>query len=90
MSEYVSKEVCTEKHKSADDKMETAERRLNDHAGRIKTIEQALVLLTKMAEDTKKKDFFDKVLIFCVLVMVIVVGAIVLGPEITGKMLGGI
>lgn len=90
MSEFVNKEFCNERHKSIDDKDRVAENRLNDHAGRIKSVEQAVIVLTEMVKAQAKRNIFDKVLIVSVFVMCLVVAGIVLGPEITGKMIGGI
>ncbi|MCR4436147.1 MAG: hypothetical protein QHH06_10240 [Clostridiales bacterium] len=88
-NEVTLKAVCEEKHKAIDEKFERDERRLNDHSDRIGTVEDAVIKLTAMVEEIKKKDFFDKLLILCVFIMVIVVAAMVLGPEITGKIVGG-
>jgi len=89
-NEVTLRAVCEEKHKAIDEKLDRDERRLNDHSSRIGTVEDAIIKLTAMVEDIKKKDVFDKILIVCVLIMVLVVAAMVLGPEITGKIMGGV
>lgn len=89
MTEFVSKDVCTEKHKATDEKDRITENRLNDHSGRIKSVEQAVLILTEMVKSQQKKDVFDKILIISVFIMCIIIASIVLGPDITGKILGG-
>ena len=89
-NESALKVVCDERHKTIDEKFGRDDKRLNDHSMRIGTVEDAIIKLTAMVEDIKKKDVFDKILIVCVLIMVLVVAAMVLGPEISGKILGGV
>ncbi|MCX8131022.1 MAG: hypothetical protein N3I35_13105 [Clostridia bacterium] len=87
--ENVLEKVCDEKHKSINDRDKVVDTRLNSHSGRLDSVEDAVVKLTAMVEEIRKKYFFDKILILCVFIMVIVVASIELGPELTGKMIGG-
>lgn len=91
MSEnVVSKDLCKEKHDATKEKFDTQDRRLNDHSTRISTVEDAVIRLTLLVEQSKNRDIFDKILTICVLIMCIVLLGVVFGPEIAGKMLGGI
>lgn len=91
MSEnVVSKEVCNEKHNTIKDKFDVQDKRLNDHSNRLNTVEDAVIRLTLLYEQAKKRDVFDKILTVSVFVMCLVLLGIVLGPEITGKMINGI
>lgn len=86
----VSKDVCDEKHEALKEKMSIQDKCLNEHSTRIGTVEDAVLKLTILVEQSKKRDIFDKILTLCVFVMCMILAAVVLGPEITGKMIGGI
>ncbi len=85
----VLEKVCAEKHKSVDDKLKAAEARLDDHSDRIGCVEDAVIRLTNIVESIAKKDVFDKILTLSVFIISLVLAAMILGPEITGKILGG-
>lgn len=85
----VLEKVCEEKHKSIEQHLGVIDIRLNDHSSKIGTVEDAVIRLTAMQESMRKERFFDKVLIIAVFIISIVIAAMVLGPEITGKILGG-
>lgn len=88
--DVVNEKFCEERHRSLKEKEDVQDKRLNDHSTRISTVEDAVVRLTFLVEQSKKRDIFDKILTICVFVMCMVLLGIVLGPEITGKMLGGL
>jgi len=90
LEDNVLKEVCREKHKAIDEKHGVFDKRLNDHSSRIGSVEDAIIKLTSMVESIGKRDIFDKVLIVSIFATVIVLAAIVLGPEITGKIVGSL
>lgn len=85
----VLEKVCTERHRSVDEKIRSAEDRLNSHSNRIDSVEDAVIRLTNLVESMAKKDVFDKILTLSVLIISLVLAAMILGPEITGKILGG-
>lgn len=60
MPVYISKDLCIEKHKAIDEKHRITEDRLNDHSGRIKSVEQAIIVLTEMVKSQSKKIFLIK------------------------------
>jgi hypothetical protein len=86
----VMKEVCEEKHSSIDYKINIVSTDVSNNIERIRKVEDAIIMLTNMAETTAKRDIFDKILIFAVLITSVVLGAIILGPELMGKFIGGI
>lgn len=85
----VMKEVCEEKHSSVDYKIKTMSTDIGNNSERIRVVEDAIIMLTNMAELTAKRDFFDKILILSVFIISIVLIALILGPELTGKFIGG-
>lgn len=87
--QVVYEKVCDEKHKAIKERLDTDNNRLNEHSKRMDTIEEAVIKLTMLVEDAKKKSVFDKILIVSLFIMVVVIAAMVLGPTITGKILGG-
>lgn len=86
----VNKDFCEERHRAVKDRDDVQDNRLNDHSKRIGTVEDAVVRLTFLVEQAKKRDIFDKILTICVFVTCLILAAIVLGPEVTRKMIGGI
>lgn len=48
-------ELCNEKHKQIDQRLETNEKRLNDHSNRLDRLEQS-----KAESDVIQKNIFDK------------------------------
>jgi hypothetical protein len=82
MSDMVLKDICEERHASIKETVD-------DHATRLRTVEDAVLKLTIMVEGLNKKSIFDKVLIISVFCMSLALLAIVLGPEIAGKFIGG-
>ncbi len=89
-NQSVLEKVCSERHKAVDDKLKTAEERLGSQSRRIDAVEDAVIRLTNVVESMAKKDFFDKILILTVFIIALVLCAMILGPEITGKMAGAI
>lgn len=88
--ENVLEKVCTERHRAIDDKLRIVENRLNSHSERMNAVEDAAIKLTNMVESIAKKDFFDKILILAVFIIALVLAGMILGPDIAGKMVGGI
>lgn len=86
----VLEKVCIEKHRSVDDKLKSANDRLNSHSARIDSVEDAVIRLTNLVESMAKKDIFDKILTLSVFIISLVLAAMILGPQITGKILGGL
>jgi predicted RNA-binding protein with EMAP domain len=87
--ENVSKDSCEKEHKRVDENMDRTEKRLNSHSGEIHDIKEAVLKLTIMVEAIGKKSVFDKILIISVFMMGVVLVAVVLGPELAGKFVGG-
>jgi len=91
MSEnVVNTGVCNERHKSIDEKLSVHERRLNAHSERISTMEDAVLKLTLLVEQARKRDIYDKILTICIFIMCLVLLGIVLGPEIMGKIISNV
>ncbi len=87
--ENVLKEVCEEKHSSVEYKVETMSTDIGNNSERIRKVEDAIIMLTNMSETAAQRNFFDKILIFAVFIISIVLGMVILGPELTGKFIGG-
>jgi hypothetical protein len=88
--ETVTEKLCEEKHNAIKDKDRVTEKRLNAHAEEIGDIKAAVLKLTIMVDSIGKKSIFDKILITAVFMIGLVLLAIVLGPDISGKFVGGV
>lgn len=87
--ENVTQVECGKEHKRVDENMSRTETRLSSHSDRITSVEEALIKLTTMVDQIGKKSIFDKMLIVSVFMMGIVLLVVVLGPELTGRFVGG-
>lgn len=86
----VSEKTCEAKHEGIDKDMARVETRLNAHSDEIKDMKGILIKLTTITEQISKKSVFDKMLVVSVFIMGIVLLFILLGPELTGKFVGGV
>jgi len=89
MENTVSKELCTEKHKAVDENLKRVETRINKHSEQIDLLTELQIKLASMVELIRKKDIFDKILIISVFLVCLMLAAIILGPEILGRIIGG-
>jgi hypothetical protein len=89
MDEFVPKDSCVREHKRVDENLNRAEARLNNHSDRLDSVESAVLKLTILVEQAGRKSIFDKILIVSVFMMGVVLLTVVLGPELTGKVVGG-
>lgn len=80
--------VCDEKHNSVDYKLDSMTNDINSQNERLRNVEEAIVMLTSMAENNFSKNSIDRKLIIIVLILAVVLCGIVLGPEITKGLLG--
>jgi hypothetical protein len=91
----VIKDTCDKIHKAVDEKFERDTERLNEHSGRIRTIEDAIVRLTIMTEKyekgddgtEKKKDSFwntktGQAIPICITIVVLVIIAALVGTNL--------
>ncbi len=88
MGEVVIKDTCEKIHKAVDEKFDRDTERLNEHTGRIKTVEEAVVKLTTIVDkyDQKSNSFWDtktgQAIPMCATVIVIVIIAALVGTNL--------
>ena len=90
MENTVTEKTCEAKHEAIKDNDKRTETRLNAHSEEIGDIKAAVLKLTIMVDSIGKKSIFDKILILSVFMIGLALLAVILGPDVAGRFVGGV
>jgi uncharacterized membrane protein len=75
----VDEKLCDERHKVIEKNEEATRERLNNHSDRLKSVEEAIIVLTEMQKAQAKRDIFDKILIVSLAIMAVCFLIVIIG-----------